>query len=202
MLKLKFKNKKGFTLLESLISIFVLTLAITGPIYISSFSLKNTISSRDNIAAQYLAEEIIEVVKNKRDGNLLNDTNWLSGITGEASCFRNVGDNSFSNVKCVMNKSNDGYNFTACNGNCDQMGLSTSSDVVYGFDQATDQSKFTREFYLEKGDLDQYDSQNPNAPVKELKITVNIKWLERGQQKVYTLTERLYNINYVDYFLN
>ena len=200
MLKLITKNKKGFTLLESLISIFILTLAITGPIYISSFSLRNTISSRDNIAAQYLAEEVIEVIKNKRDQNLLNNQPWLSSITGDASCIDDA--NNPTGVRCVMNRTVDEYDFASCNGNCDAMNFSSSSDVIYGFEDpsVTDKSKFVREFYLEKGELD--PSAQSTAPSKEIKLIVNIKWLERGQIRTYSLTERLYNINYVDYFLN
>ncbi len=196
----KSKNKKGFTLLESLIAIFILTLAITGPIYISSFSLRSTISSRDNIAAQYLAEEIIEVLKNKRDENLLNSANWLHQITVNSDCFRGVDD---IETKCIMTKEDNGvYVFEQCNGDCNPITLSTSTNVIYGNSISNNYSKFTREFYLEKGELDEYDAVSPDQPEKELKITVNIRWQEAGQNRVYSLSERLYDINYIDYFLN
>lgn len=208
------QSQKGFTLLESLISIFILTLAITGPIYISSFSLKNTISSRDTITAQYLSEEVIEVLKNNKDSSALNadsqtpnHTDWLENITGNTSCFR---DSVSPDNKCVMTKSlgntfvDDEYLFTNCtNGNCDALNFSSSSEVVYGLDDSqaanTSKSKFTREFYLEKGESDTAQTGLPN---REVKVVVNIRWMERGSQRVYTLTDRLYNINYPNFFLN
>ncbi|MBC7766986.1 type II secretion system protein, partial [Arenimonas sp.] len=68
----KLNQNKGFTLLETLVAIFILTLSLTGPVYIASVAFHNTIDSRDNISAQYIAEEVIEVIRNKRDGYILN----------------------------------------------------------------------------------------------------------------------------------
>jgi len=194
-------NQKGFTLIETLIAIFILTLSITGPIYISSFAFRNTIDSRDNISAQYLSEEVIEVMRNKRDTRILSGNHWLSdatSITGSVNCFNAAGA---TDNKCVLvrNTSNE-YEVQSCGvgGDCDALFFDPMNDVVYGSKDGSTISKFIREFYFQKGDTD--DTGTAAIPDKEVKLVVNIKWQDRGRDRVYTLTERLYNIDYVNFF--
>ncbi len=207
-----FSNKniqKGFTLLEALISIFILTLAITGPIYIASFAFRNTIDSRDNISAQYLAEEVVELIKNRRDERMLNfnskdPINWLNQngdyLTDSVNCLNTK--NSVTNICDVVNDGTE-YIFESCpSGNCPPLKFDdkVGNNIIYGSnnDPLLPDSKFTREFYLQVGTSD----LSPNEVAqKEVKLVVNIKWKDRGRDKVYTLVERLYNINYVNYFI-
>lgn len=195
----KIKKQKGFTLLETLIAIFVLTLAITGPIYIASFSLRNTIDSRDNISAQYLAEEAIEVIRNERDKrSLQSEAHWLSSsgstIFNSANCFN---DPDSSANRCVMKKNPDTgyYSFESCplSGDCPNISFSPNENIVYGNSNFPNNSKFIREIYMEKG---LNDTSTTSIPDSEAKVVVNIKWSNRGQDKIYTLKENLYNIDY------
>lgn len=63
--------KKGFTIIELIISIFILSIAIIG-VY-ASFSVMNILSSEasDRLVAAYLAQEGLEIIRNIRD------TNWI-----------------------------------------------------------------------------------------------------------------------------
>lgn len=198
------KDQQGFTLLETLIAIFILTLAITGPIYIASFSLRNTIDSRDNISAQYLAEEAIEAIRNERDKrSLAGESHWLnngvSSIFGTASCFNDVG---LSVNRCIMKKNYSNYNYTyeSCTTgvDCPSLSFSQYGDIFYGDSSLSSNSKFTREIYVEKGFN---DTSFTEIPDREAKVVVNVKWKNRGQNKIYTLKENLYNINY-DFITN
>ncbi len=191
-------NQKGFTLLEALVAIFILTLSITGPVYIASIAFRNTIDSRDNIAAQYIAEEVIEVLKNKRDtlalSNAVAEVDWISPILEGVDCLN---DNGVSSDKCVMTKNVEEkkYIFTQCSlDTCPNIQFSPDGkDVVYGDSTATNVSKFIREFYIEK-------ETEEGADLTGVKVVVNIKWNDKGRERVYTLTERLYNTNYSQYF--
>ena len=189
-------NQKGFTIIETLIAIFILTLSITGPIYISSFAFRNTIDSRDNISAQYLSEEVIEVIKNKRDTLILSGDPWLDSIQSEGNCF-NAAD--ATDKKCILvRNTSDEYDIQFCGtGECDALSFDPLNNVVYGLSEGSAKSKFTREFYFQKGET---DGSLDDIPNKEVKLVVNIKWQDRGKDKIYTLTERLYNINYVNFF--
>jgi prepilin-type N-terminal cleavage/methylation domain-containing protein len=76
---------KGFTLLEMLISLVVITVGVLG-IYsaISKYS-QNTQLEKENLIASYLCQEAIEIVKNRRDINWLQGASWDAGLTGCAS---------------------------------------------------------------------------------------------------------------------
>ncbi len=72
---------KSFTLIESLIAIFILTsgiLAVFG--LISSSFLPLSFSSKKLVAA-YLAQEGIEIVRNIRDTNLIQNKNWDENLS-------------------------------------------------------------------------------------------------------------------------
>ena len=201
-MKKKINHQKGFTLLETLVAIFILTLSITGPVYIASVAFHNTIDSRDNISAQYLAEEVVEVLRNRRDARMLDreedNTQWLTDITESANCFN---ANNVVINKCVMLRDvavND-YIFEQCiNGVCPNIPFVPASTVVYGESDAIPRSKFTREFYFQKG---KYDAAAGEVPNEEIKLVVNIRWQDKGRNKIYTLNENLYAIDYAKYFI-
>lgn len=190
---LPLKNRqKGFTLLETLVAIFILTLAITGPVYIASVAFHNTIDSRDNISAQYIAEEVVEVIRNKRDGYVLSNadaSSWLVGTSLQNCVFGSTA------MRCIMERDSAGYIFTPCSttgGDCPYISFDpTGPNGVYGkADPSLGTSKFIREFYFET-----YPG-NPN----EVKLVVNIRWEDKGRPKLYTLSERLYSMNYKGFF--
>lgn len=81
----KTKNR-GFTLMETLIAIAVLSLAITGPMVIAQKGIGSAIYARDEVTAFYLAQEAVEYIRNIRDTNRIADyidpnpphvTDWL-----------------------------------------------------------------------------------------------------------------------------
>ena len=72
--KLKTKaNHQGFTLIETLVSIAILTTAILGPLFIAFQGVKLSYFARDQVIALYLAQEGIElarlnIIANDNDG--------------------------------------------------------------------------------------------------------------------------------------
>ena len=82
------------------------------------------------------------------------------------------------------------YVFNQCGTTCPNVFFDPEKKVVYGQSDGVALSKFTREFYLEK--------EGDNG----VKVVVNIKWNDKGRDKVYTLTERLYNVNYKKFFID
>ena len=76
---------RGFTLLETLVAISILSIAIVAPMTLTAQSLSAAYYARDQITAFQLAQEAIEVVRSVRDSNILkvalgNSANLLDGI--------------------------------------------------------------------------------------------------------------------------
>lgn len=80
---------RGFTLIETMVAISLLSIAIVAPMQLAAQSLASAYYARDQITAFYLAQEGIEAVRSIRDGNILQDSqgnsvNLLNGIpTGQ-----------------------------------------------------------------------------------------------------------------------
>lgn len=69
-------NKKttyaaGFTLMETLIAVLVLSLALTGPLVIAQKGLQAALIAKDQIGAFELAQDAVEYVRYARDTNCL-----------------------------------------------------------------------------------------------------------------------------------
>jgi prepilin-type N-terminal cleavage/methylation domain-containing protein len=64
-------NRRGFSLVEVMLVIFILSTALTVFIQVISKGIVHSIESQDSIIAAGLVQEGIELAKNKRDDNLL-----------------------------------------------------------------------------------------------------------------------------------
>jgi len=88
----------GFTMIELIIAIFVLTVAVIGVYGAFSMMVITTAQMSDRFTASYLAQEGIEVVRNIRDNNWLQENDWRCGLTdlpeGAGEC--SVGNQDFS----------------------------------------------------------------------------------------------------------
>jgi Tfp pilus assembly protein PilV len=89
------KNNGGFTIIESLVAIFIILLAITGPMVFTQNGLRTAFLSRDQITAFFLSQDAIETIKNYRNGEaigIINNTNpdplsWMGTFFN--NCFDN-----------------------------------------------------------------------------------------------------------------
>src|SRR3954462_3848275 len=77
---------RGFTLLETMVAVSLLAVAIVAPMSLTAQSLASAYYARDEVTAFYLAQEGLEVVRNIRDNNILQNSqggatvNLLNGI--------------------------------------------------------------------------------------------------------------------------
>lgn len=75
--------KDGFTIIELIISVFILSIAIVGIFSAFSVMVILTANAADQLTATYLAQEGMEVVRNIRDTNwLTSGAVWDEGLTG------------------------------------------------------------------------------------------------------------------------
>ena len=99
-------SKNGFTLVELLIAIFIITIGIMGiylaiPRILSSASLNAT-----QFLASYLAQEGFEIVRNIRDTNWLQGKNWKEGL-GNGDYIVQYNDSSLRDFGDIFLKIDD-----------------------------------------------------------------------------------------------
>jgi len=64
------KNQKAFTIIETLVAIFILSLSITGPLFYVSNTFHLARIAKYEMTAYFLATETLEEIKYKRDFDL------------------------------------------------------------------------------------------------------------------------------------
>jgi prepilin-type N-terminal cleavage/methylation domain-containing protein len=79
------ENNKGFSLIETLIAVFLITMGTAGAFALIQQTITFTSASSARLRAAYLAQEGIEIVRNIRDTNYLAQEAWDSGLSGCAS---------------------------------------------------------------------------------------------------------------------
>jgi type II secretory pathway pseudopilin PulG len=172
----KFKNKMGFTVLESIVAIAILSLSISGAFSSVQQSFSQSIIARDEVKAFYLAQEAIEIIRNMRDTNQLinikvGGNSWLDNIT-TACPFTTAGTKNTCSV--------DATNFQITNVNCGGNGhdwgscpvlKQDPSTFLYGY-TAGNNTIFKREIQIERAQNDTLGN-----PI-EIAVTVRISWNE------------------------
>jgi type II secretory pathway pseudopilin PulG len=66
----KLQKNKGFTLVEALFAIFILTFSISTFMGVVSNNLFSARYARDEISANYLLQEVVDYIRNDRDTNV------------------------------------------------------------------------------------------------------------------------------------
>lgn len=153
------KNKnRGFTILETMVAVFILVLSITGPMAFASSSLRSAFLARDQITAFFLAQDIIEVVKNSRDENGLLEYPWLYNID---IC----GD---PGQPCTVYIDTTAANPTATeclNGICPVLRLDENGRFNYDLSVNSSESRFTRTTHIRETVANQ-----------EAQVVVEVEW--------------------------
>lgn len=87
------KNRVGFSLIETIIAISVIGVVIATATQLTQSSLKMGRSTMNQFIAFHLAEEGLEIVRNIRDSNWLQNTSWRTGLDdGMYEISENSGD--------------------------------------------------------------------------------------------------------------
>jgi prepilin-type N-terminal cleavage/methylation domain-containing protein len=163
--KIKKTKDRGFTLIEAIIAIAILTVSIAGPITIASRGMASAIFARDQITAFYLAQEAVEFIRNKRDENNLKDYGWTNGLE---SCL----DGKVCTIDSKNNKINE------CAGGICPVLKYNDATAFYSYDSGED-SSFTREIRI------------VTINVKEIAIAATLSWSSGSVTKSFTVKEHI-----------
>ena len=164
------QKNRGFTIIELLISLFVLVIGILAAYSVAQLPISYTSVSVNQLTAAYLAQEGIEIVRNIRDTNWLTpDNNWDDGL--ESGDYE--ADYASTGLVLLSCSPSCGYN--------DLSFLKIDSNGFYNKDTGTD-TKFKRKITL--------------TPTSDfLTVSVTVFWKDKGKQDPYqfTVQENLYN---------
>src|SRR3989344_75323 len=132
---------KGFTLLETIIAISVLTIVILGPLAVATSILSNSSVSSNQVIAYNLAEEAMEFVINERDSNVFEGNNWDNGFgpcAGANGCRIDVTTQDIQ----------------GCGANCEKIHLNTTSGL-YSHITSDPVTVFERKIFIQGGGGDE-----------------------------------------------
>ena len=162
-------NSRGFTLLETLVAISILSLALAGILSLFSMSLHSSSGTVNQIKAFFLAGEVIEYVRNKRDSNILAGKNWSSGLNScQAGCYVDVYD--------------FGSGMNPCSGVCPKLKFNSALNR-YDYEAASAETTFTRKLTIEQID------------VREIKLLSEISWMHGSESRRFTLEEHIFDLS-------
>jgi prepilin-type N-terminal cleavage/methylation domain-containing protein len=169
-----FGDTRGFTLIETLVAVMVLTVALVGPLTLAQKSLSSASVSKEQIGAYFLGQDAIEYVKNVRDANQKAGRTWLSGISHclGASC---VIDTTVSSPSSALRVANGSY--------CEPLRFDASLNR-YGCTASWAASPYRRYVSLES-----VGSNN-----REVVVAVTIQWTSGSFTKTYEATQSLFNV--------
>jgi len=73
-------SKKGFTLIEAIVAIGVISVGFVGSLVLLSKASSQATIVKDRVVAAHLGAEGVEVIRNIRDTNWLKGRDWLDGL--------------------------------------------------------------------------------------------------------------------------
>jgi len=200
MKKYNLQKNKGFTLIETMIAVFILVIAMNGLLGLISRSLFSARYAKNDIIANYLIQETVDYIRNDRDTVAFQQalsgggwTNFLNkyGYSGNTSCFSVNG--------CEIEPAKTISNINACSGSVGG-GFGTIPCQLLRYDE----SAVNKDFYTYvagAGILSNFKRQvtmsiNSTSDVTspdELDIKVTVEWLNGSLVKSKTSRVSLLN---------
>ncbi len=180
MLKKNTYKKKhfGFSLIETIIAIAILTLVITGPLKLSSQSIKAASVAKNNFIAANLAQEGIELIRSYRVNNILQGQSWLNDLIDATPSCR-ISPGCYLDSKTIKT-TGPTSNFDAkhCPSVCPQFLIDSNGIYNYSTGSA---SIFTREILMASIGAD------------AVRVTVTMRWSEHGGAQSLRVDEIMHN---------
>ncbi len=164
-------NNKGFTIVELVIAIFIIVFAVVGVYNAFSLIVVLTSGAKDNLTAAYLAQEGIEVIRNIRDQNWLDDINWDDTIVNCAlGC-----EPDYTSTTDFLKPWPTGGDF-----------LYVDSNGFYNYSENGTATKFKRKITVT-------EVENVSLNMTILKVKSEVFWNDRGKDFSISAQEDLYN---------
>jgi len=171
--------RPGFTLIEAFVAISILVMAMVGPLAIASQSATLAAFTRDQVTANFLAQDAVEYIRWIRDSNQLSGNDWMSRLS---NCISSSGGSA-----CYFDSSLTSPSIQSCaSGGCPALLYDTTTGR-YDYDAGV-ASHFTRTVSM----------VSPVAPNDcttgkgcEVSLTVKVSWKTGTLPHSVTVKENL-----------
>lgn len=188
MINKKIKNNRGFTLIETMVAVFILTVSVVSLMNVVTSSLFAAKYAKDEITVNYLLQEAIDYIRNDRD------TIFLSS--------ENPGDSwgIFLDRYTICNTSGDCY-IDILSGwgpqSCSSLGADCTT-LYYNSDPSTNQAFYTHDKSISGAVKSKYkrEIEVKNSSSDEVDIKVTVKWNNGSLAKERTLKTSLLKWQY------
>lgn len=163
------KNKrkiynKGVTLVETLVSVFILVMATVLPLSASYVGISQAFMAKDQLTASYLAQDALEYIRSKIATNVMDGDPALAGI---GACSVNP---------CSVDSMED----SILGGGAGRILKQSSVTHVYGYNGDWRDTPFIREVWV-----------NENGDGTEIQIQARVEWGKDGARKEMYLKKNM-----------
>ncbi len=175
-------GSSGFTLIETLAAISLLSVAIMAPMTLTTRSLAASYYARDQVTAYYLAQEAIETLRSIRDGQILK----IVQSTDPSSI------NIFGSIEPYINNGQP-FIIDALDSTITQCPTpptpcspiqTNATRTLYGYEIGWTDTNFTRTVTARKIKIDSND---------EIRVTVEVSWKTGSfQTRKFSISVNLY----------
>ncbi len=174
-------RRRGFTLIETMVAISLLTVAIVAPMSLASHSLSSAYYARDQITAFFLAQEAIEAVRAVRDAQVLEIAQTADG--GGVNLFGAIPIGTGGSPRPFTidaRKPSDISAIEECDGACPPL---QTDGTLYGYASGWANSNFTRTI----------TASFVGGGQDEIRVSVLVSWKTGAlQTRSFSISENLY----------
>jgi len=172
----------GFTLIETLTALTILSLSIVGLLVVTSQGIANANLAKNKLIATHLSAESVEILRNMRDSR-----GWAEFITATNDCDVSQNLNGCIIDSSSIISSSDKWMIDGCSElDCVDRPIYFDPSVVGGFYTHIPSGEKTPFFRVVK-------TQSMQANGDEIKITSQVWWYQGSVRKSVTLGENLFN---------
>jgi Tfp pilus assembly protein PilV len=178
----------GFTLIETLVAVSLLTVAIVAPISLTAQALATAYYARDQVTAFYLAQEGIEIVRSVRDHNVLQNALGTSVnlLDFNGQPLTSLSPFIVDTTKAVSQAIT--YCGSSDPASCLNYPLRTDG-TVYAYSSGMPVSHFTR--YVTVCYI-QASGQCNSQTSDEIRVAVTVLWNTGSLKRTFTISEDMY----------